>query len=294
MNKKLQVFVSSTYDDLREERQAAVQAIVEEGHIPAGMELFKAGKSQMQTIHNWIDESDVFMLILGGRYGSIEEESGLSYTELEYKYAISKGMPVFAIVLKDSFLFTKAASCGKSAVFETDNLTKYETFKKYVLTNIVKFVSNIYQIPTIINSHLNEILNNSNYNLIGWIRSDQINNSNECSYDDKFHQYLQELYSSLKQLLLDALTYRDDNNNFKDNWENLAIKYYRLHAFCQVNNILLEKYENEIEKIYSYWDQAVSIIIKVQNKQNNESCHDDIVNLQNILQSWHDLLAKML
>lgn len=77
MNKKLQVFVSSTYTDLKEERQAAVQAILDAGHIPAGMELFKAGKSQMVTIQKWIDESDVYMLILGGRYGSIEEESGL-------------------------------------------------------------------------------------------------------------------------------------------------------------------------------------------------------------------------
>lgn len=45
MYKKLQVFVSSTYTDLIEERQAAVEAILDAGHIPAGMELFKAGKS---------------------------------------------------------------------------------------------------------------------------------------------------------------------------------------------------------------------------------------------------------
>ena len=63
MNKKLQVFVSSTYTDLIEERQAAVQAILDAGHIPAGMELFKAGKSQMKTIRKWIDDSDVYMLI---------------------------------------------------------------------------------------------------------------------------------------------------------------------------------------------------------------------------------------
>ncbi len=113
MDKKLQVFVSSTYTDLIEERQAAVQAILDAGHIPAGMELFKAGKSQMKTIQKWIDDSDVYMLILGGRYGSIEEESSLSYTELEYRYALSKNMPVFAIVLNDSFLFTKAALMGK-------------------------------------------------------------------------------------------------------------------------------------------------------------------------------------
>lgn len=90
MDKKLQVFVSSTYEDLKKERQAAVEAILDAGHIPAGMELFKAGKSQMRTIQKWIDGSDVYMLILGGRYGSIEEESGLSYTELEYRYATYK------------------------------------------------------------------------------------------------------------------------------------------------------------------------------------------------------------
>jgi uncharacterized protein DUF4062 len=84
LRRKLQVFVSSTFTDLIEERQAAVAAILKAGHIPAGMELFIAGdKSQMQTIERWIDESDVYMLILGGRYGSVEPSSGISYTELE-------------------------------------------------------------------------------------------------------------------------------------------------------------------------------------------------------------------
>lgn len=41
--KKLQVFVSSTYNDLTHERQAAVEAILLAQHIPAGMELFAAG-----------------------------------------------------------------------------------------------------------------------------------------------------------------------------------------------------------------------------------------------------------
>lgn len=175
MVKKLQIFVSSTYTDLIDERQAAVEAILDAGHIPAGMELFKAGKSQMETIRKWIDESDVYMLILGGRYGSIEEESGLSYTELEYRYALSKAMPVFAIVLDDSFLFTKAASKGKDAIFEKDNIDKYENFKKYVKTKIVSSPQNIDQITSIIHSHLNGILNNSDYKLIGWIRTDSKN-----------------------------------------------------------------------------------------------------------------------
>jgi hypothetical protein len=40
--KKLQVFISSIYTDLLEERQAAVQAVLTAGHIPAGMELSDA------------------------------------------------------------------------------------------------------------------------------------------------------------------------------------------------------------------------------------------------------------
>jgi hypothetical protein len=63
-NRKLQVFVSSTFTDLREERQAAVEAILGTGNIPAGMELFAAGdQSQMEVIKEWIRESDVYLLI---------------------------------------------------------------------------------------------------------------------------------------------------------------------------------------------------------------------------------------
>ncbi|MCI9077354.1 MAG: DUF4062 domain-containing protein [Lachnospiraceae bacterium] len=176
MNKKLQIFVSSTYTDLIEERQAAVEAILEAGHIPAGMELFKAGKSQMKTIKKWIDESDVYMLILGGRYGSIETESGLSYTELEYRYALSKNMPVFAIVLEDSFLFTKAAFHSKDFIFEKDNIEKYEAFKLLVMSKIIKKVNNIDSIEVTVHSTLNDIQYDEDYTLSGWVKSTAINN----------------------------------------------------------------------------------------------------------------------
>src|SRR5947208_16085775 len=100
IRKRLQVFVSSTFTDLIKERQAAVEAILTAGHIPAGMELFTAGdESQMEVIKQWIDESD-YLLILGGRYGSIEPKTTKSYTQLEYEYALSKGKPVFACVIK--------------------------------------------------------------------------------------------------------------------------------------------------------------------------------------------------
>ena len=98
--RRLQVFVSSTFKDLIPERQAAVEAILAAGHIPAGMELFTSGdESQMDVIRQWIDESDVYMLILGGRYGSVEKKSKKSYTQLEFEYAVGKGTPLFSCVV---------------------------------------------------------------------------------------------------------------------------------------------------------------------------------------------------
>ena len=207
MKKKLQVFVSSTYTDLIEERQAAVEAILDAGHIPAGMELFKAGKSQMQTIKKWIDESDVYMLILGGRYGSIEEESGLSYTELEYKYALSKNMPVFSIVLEDSFLFTKAASKGKDFIFEKDNTKKYNIFKNRVTKNLVKFVNNNDQISKEIISHLNSIMSDCDYHLVGWIRSNNL-------------EFRSVNFKSLKALYDNFIIVEEDDTNANQYFRN--------------------------------------------------------------------------
>src|SRR6266403_1562984 len=133
IRKRLQVFVSSTFTDLRKERQAAVEAILTAGHIPAGMELFTAGdESQMDVIKQWIDESDVYLLILGGRYGSIEPKSGKSYTHLEYDYAIAKGKPFFACVIKDAAIDSRVKEHGRN-VIENENPQGLKAFRAEVL-----------------------------------------------------------------------------------------------------------------------------------------------------------------
>ena len=169
MNKKLQVFVSSTHTDLIEERQAAVEAILDAGHIPAGMELFKAGKSQMKTIQKWIDESDVYMLILGGRYGSIEPNSDKSYTQLEYEYAIEKNIPVFTVILSDSFIAEKISSLGLKNIIEQNNPEKYKSFKDLVMSKIICEINDCKDIKIQVHATLNQFINE--YNLTGWVRN---------------------------------------------------------------------------------------------------------------------------
>jgi Domain of unknown function (DUF4062) len=59
MLSKYQVFISSTYEDLKEERDRVIKAILEMSHIPVGMEMFNAAdESQWNIIKRRIEESD--------------------------------------------------------------------------------------------------------------------------------------------------------------------------------------------------------------------------------------------
>lgn len=101
MEKRYQVFVSSTYTDLQEERLKVMQTLMRLDCIPAGMELFPAiDTEQFEYIKRIIDDSDYYILIIGGRYGSLSED-GISYTEKEYDYAVSKKIPVMAFLHED-------------------------------------------------------------------------------------------------------------------------------------------------------------------------------------------------
>ena len=99
MNKKYSVFVSSTYEDLKEERQEVVNALLKMDCFPVGMEYFNASdKSQWEVIKNLIEECDYYILIIAGRYGSVEPVSGKSYTQMEFEYAKSIGVPTISFI----------------------------------------------------------------------------------------------------------------------------------------------------------------------------------------------------
>ena len=103
MDKKYQVFISSTYTDLIEERKKVQEILLMADCIPAGMEAFVAANDeQFEVIKKVIDLCDYYVLIIGGRYGSINKTTGLSYTEMEYDYAVSQGIPVLVFAIDES------------------------------------------------------------------------------------------------------------------------------------------------------------------------------------------------
>ena len=96
------IFVSSTYTDLKDERIKAMNTIVSMGHIPVGMEQFPAAPiAAFDYIKQLIDKSDYYLLLLAGKYGTIIEQEDKSYTQMEYEYAMSVGVPVIFLTYCD-------------------------------------------------------------------------------------------------------------------------------------------------------------------------------------------------
>lgn len=198
MRKKLQIFISSTYKDLIEERQSAVEAILNAGHIPAGMELFKAGNEpQLEVIKRWIDESDIYLLILGGRYGSIEVSSGKSYTHLEYEYAIEKGIPLFSVIISQSALDQKIEKIKQDAL-EMDNNREYKEFKALVTSKICRFFEDKKDIKLAIHETITDFQNR--FEFTGWISGKELPNVEALAVENA------ELKAKMAILLKEQLT----------------------------------------------------------------------------------------
>lgn len=96
--KKYQVFVSSTFTDLQDARQELMLALLSMGMIPTGMELYPTEQNnQWPVIQRVINECDYYVVLVGGRYGTLSP-MGLSYTHREYIYAVTKKKPVIAFM----------------------------------------------------------------------------------------------------------------------------------------------------------------------------------------------------
>jgi len=169
--RKLQIFLSSTYEDLIDHRLAAMEAILAAGHIPAAMEQFSPGdETAWDKIKRWIDESDAFILILGGRYGSINPESGKSYVEMEYEYAIERKKPFFAVVVSNAHHEERLKQFG-SKVDERENPDSYKAFRVAVTKWHCKFWNDRKDIQSVIFQKLPEWAQRED--VIGWVRGDE-------------------------------------------------------------------------------------------------------------------------
>lgn len=166
MEKRYQVFVSSTYEDLRPERQEIMQALLELDCIPAGMELFPAADDDQWTlIKRVIDDCDYYIVVVAGRYGSVGPE-GISYTRMEYEYAIEQGKPVIGFLHKNP----KDIPSGKTEN-DREKQEKLEEFRDFIKQKAVRSWETPQELGSVVSRSLIKLIKSNP--AIGWIRANQ-------------------------------------------------------------------------------------------------------------------------
>ena len=167
-DKRYQVFISSTYTDLQEERRAVQDAVISMGDFPVQMESFPAtDESQMEFIAPLIAQSDYYVLIIGGRYGTIDE-TGMSFTHQEFRYAVEQGVPVLVLVHGKP----DAIAVGKTEATELGREKLMEFIKEASLKRIRKDWQNIGELKLAVHEALDHAKRSKPRP--GWVRGDTI------------------------------------------------------------------------------------------------------------------------
>lgn len=184
MKKKYQVFISSTYEDLKEERIAVTQCLLDNDCIPVGMEQFPAsGMSQMEYIEKILDDCDYYVLIIAGRYGSLDKD-GVGFTEKEFDYAITKGIPVMSFIFKDIGKLI-SEKCERT-VEGQERLSKFR--EKARSGRMVKFYTDIGSLREAVVTSINKSIRD--FPAIGWVRGKEISFPKDL--EAKFDSFLEK------------------------------------------------------------------------------------------------------
>lgn len=192
MDKRFQVFVSSTYEDLREARQEVMQALLELDCIPAGMELFPAANEDQWTlIRGVIDDCDYYLVVVGGRYGSIGP-GGVSYTQMEYEYAISLQKPIIGFLHKDPGTLP-ANKCEKAP----DARAKLDAFRSRVQQKMCRFWTSPADLGSVVSRSLVKLIKNNP--AVGWVRADLLPDESSVEEILNLRKRIEDLQDQLEQ-----------------------------------------------------------------------------------------------
>lgn len=191
--KKYQIFISSTYEDLKEERDKAISCILELSHIPIGMEMFSADNDeQWKIIQETIDDSDYYLIIIGHKYGSLTKE-GISYTEKEYDYALKKEIPILTFIQSDN-----AVSHFGKVESDPEKMKKLQAFReKSQKDKMCKFWKNSDELSMQISVSLSKIFKRTPR--CGWVKDTSPEMLEEILTVNKENRALRQEIEKLKK-----------------------------------------------------------------------------------------------
>ncbi|RYZ79587.1 MAG: DUF4062 domain-containing protein, partial [Proteobacteria bacterium] len=204
-----------TYTDLVDERREIIQALLELDCIPSGMELFQAAdEDSWSLIKSVIDDCDYYIVVIAGRYGSEHPEIGISYTEMEYRYALEKGMPTIA------FLHEDISKLKSGVVDGGETRAKLEDFRKICEKKQVKYWNGAANLGSAVSRSLIRLIKERP--AIGWVRADTL------ASDEAREQVLKmkEEIDSLKADLTSAKSiYQGDITKLAQGGDPISVKW---------------------------------------------------------------------
>ena len=224
---RYQIFVSSTFKDLKDEREAILNAILKLNQFPAGMELFPAtNDTAWKHIEKIIKDSDYYVLVIGGKYGSMDE-TGISYTEKEYDFAVSQNIPILAFIRSDE----ENIPAGKIEL-DFDVREKLSRFKQKVGNeHHLNYWKSVEELKANVITSLSQSI--VMYPQTGWVKAGDID-KNELL--ERYAQ-LQKRYDDLRlennQLKDSAILF--DTEKFAQGNDTLTIKFELLENQCAID-----------------------------------------------------------
>lgn len=274
MDKRYTVFVSSTFEDLQEERKEVMQALLELDCIPAGMELFPASNDDQWTlIKRVIDDCDYYILIIGGRYGSTNDE-GISYTQMEFEYALSTNKSIISFLPKHP----EKIESGKTEQ-DPEKKKKLEEFKSLVKKKLIKFWENPENLGSIVSRSMIRLI--KDFPAEGWVKAKYAIDDESRTFEiNKLRHENEELKKQLEKISTSA----------PKGTEHLSQGKQRVKlSFKFTGNInSYRSLEDCTDQIFLSWNQIISCIAPSMIEECSESYMK--FNLSNLIQrnyNWH-------
>lgn len=252
MEKKYQIFISSTFVDLQVERRGIIDAILTLGSFPAGMEMFPASDlEQFEYIKTIIDRSDYYVLIVAGKYGT-EAEDGISFTEKEYEYAKESGIPILVFLREN--IDELPITMLEEKKSRREKLNKFR--KKLCENRLVSFWNNSDQLKYVLYDSLSKEFQRNPRE--GWIRG----NLEDCIIPkDRYLECLEVLLDPflVNVIASDRSTFKTDSTllhiifitgdliqkgNITEKWFDTVLANY----FAAGGERLIGYYEYKLEK----------------------------------------------
>ena len=241
MDKRFQVFVSSTYQDLQEERQEVMHALLELDCIPSGMELFPAAnETQWSLIKRVIDDCDYYILIVGGRYGSTGPE-GISYTEMEYRYALSIDKPTIAFLHENPGLIPS----NKSETSD-EGREKLDAFRKLIREKLCKSWSNPSELGSVVSRSLIQLIKNTP--AVGWVRANELPDREATSELLRLRKRVDDLELELQRV---RTTAPQGSENLSQGDEIFTIRFSFSIGEAYLNDYRASSFTSTWDKIFA-------------------------------------------